>query len=100
MTDLTTVEFPEDRVYNDCKTILTLDHNGHITATYIDTKTGDDVIMVYLGKKEIQWIAKTYLENKDFVDNEGQKKEEKEDATPSNTMATPTPIPIPIPKTP
>jgi hypothetical protein len=72
MTD-TTVEFPEDRVYNECKAIITLDHQGHIAVTYIDRTTGNDIVMVYLGKEEIEKIAKLYLDNFELVQNEGEK---------------------------
>lgn len=84
----TTVEFPEDKVYNDCKTFINLDHHGHIPITFMDMKTGDDLVMVYLGKEEIQLIAKLYLENHEFIDNEG--KVEK-DESPDAKGATPQP---------
>jgi hypothetical protein len=71
-----TVEFPEDRVYNNCKAFLALDHNGHMTLTYIDLNTGDDLVMVYLRKEEIQHIVNLYMANHDLVDNEGAKKDE------------------------
>jgi hypothetical protein len=85
---VTGIEFPEDRVYNNCKTILTLDHMGHITITYIDLKTGDDLAMAYLGKEEIQWIVNAYMENHDFIECEGKKKEDE----PDDTTQTPQPI--------
>jgi|PlaIllAssembly_1097288.scaffolds.fasta_scaffold00194_9 hypothetical protein len=72
----TTVEFPEDRVYNNCKAMLSLDHNGHIPITYLDMDTGDDLVMVYLGREEIEQIVKLYIENSDFITNEGKPNEE------------------------
>jgi len=88
---VTTVEFPEDRVYNNCQTILTLDHNGHIAVTYIDLKTGEDMVMVYLGKEEIQTIVNLYMDNHDLIENEGMKKKEvkeNEDTTETTEQQT------------
>lgn len=79
----TTVELPSDRVYNECITIMHLDHGGHINITYVDTKTGDDIVMVYLGKEEIEQIVNLYMSNHDFIENEGKvKKDENPTPTP------------------
>jgi hypothetical protein len=92
LTKLTTVEFPEDRVYNECKTIVTIDHQGHISVTFIDSKTGDDLVMVYLGKDEITKIVKLYVDNVDLVETEGVKKDEipGADTTEPDTATQPT----------
>jgi hypothetical protein len=87
----TTVEFPEDRVYNKCKAFVALDSWGHITITYIDNKTGNDLVMVYLGKEEIQKVVQLYMDNHDLIEREGEK-EEKEEEKPDDTTKTPIPI--------
>ena len=87
-TDMTTVEFADDRVYNKCKALINIDHQGHITVTYIDTHTGDDLVMVYLGKNEIKKIVNLFMENPDLIENEGEKDEDKEaDETPAEIPA-------------
>jgi hypothetical protein len=76
LEELTSIELPDDKVYDRCKTALTLDHAGHIAMTLFDVRTGEDIAMVYLGKEIIQTVAKMYAENKDLVDNEGKKKDD------------------------
>ena len=80
----TTVEFPAGQVHNECKTILRLDHSGNIPITFFDGKTGDDLIMVYLGKEEIKQIVNIYLENHDFIEREGREKKDDNPTTTSN----------------
>lgn len=88
----TTIELPDDRVYNECKAILTLDHQGHIAVTYVDVNTGNDMVMVYLGKEEIQKIVNLYMNNHDLIDNEGVKEDEDTTTAPEPSQpATQTP---------
>jgi hypothetical protein len=86
------VELPLDRIY-ECKAILRLDHNGRIAVTYLEEKTGDDVVMVYLGKEEIQTVVKLYLENHEFIENEGEVKKDENPTQPklltTNQITTP-----------
>jgi len=95
---VTSIELPSDRVYNDCKAIIHLDHGGHITVTYIDTHSGDDIAMAYLGKEEIETIVQLYMDNHDLIENEG---EVKKDATPAQLpIQIGQPVPINLPSTP
>lgn len=72
----TTVELPDDRVYGECKTLISIDHQGHIPITFINLRTGDELVMVYLGKEEIEKIVRLYIDNHILIENEGEKKDD------------------------